>query len=310
MRILITGGAGYLGSVMVPFFLSQGFYVTVVDNFLFNQSSLLSSVANPRFSVFRADVRNEPFMKSILTKQDVIIPLACLTGAPLCNQQPDVAKSVVCDAISMMLKHCSSDQVIIYPNTNSGYGIGSSNLECTEESPLEPISLYGKLKCSSENMILDFKNSVVFRLATVFGASPRMRLDLLVNDFTWRAVRDGFIVLFESHFKRNYIHIQDIARVFFHAISNFSQMKGNVYNVGLSSANLSKYELCMEIKKQVPNFYISEAEIGFDPDQRNYIVSNAKLESTGFIPNYNLQDGITELLKAYQIIRLNSFSNV
>lgn len=310
MKILITGGAGYLGSIMVPHLLSLGHSVTVVDTFMFNQTSLLDCCANPAFSLVRGDVRDRALMQKVMAAADVIIPLACLTGAPLCKLQPDNARSTIVDALRLMLELRSSEQRILYPTTNSGYGVGEEGLFCTEESPLRPISLYGQLKCEAEAMLLDAGNAITYRLATVFGASPRMRLDLLVNDFTFKAVTQGFMVLFEAHFKRNYIHIRDIARAFEHGITHFETMRNRPYNVGLSSANLSKWELCEEIQKQVPNFYFVEAPIGKDPDQRNYIVSNARIEATGFMPRYSLQDGVTELLKAYQVMRLNQFSNV
>lgn len=310
MRILITGGAGYLGSIMVPHLLALGHEVTVVDTFMFNQSSLLDCCAQPRFSLVRGDARDRGVMQKLMGKADVIIPLACLTGAPLCKLQPDNARTTIVEALRLMLELRSQEQRILYPTTNSGYGVGEEGMFCTEESPLRPISLYGQLKCEAEAMLLDAGNAITYRLATVFGASPRMRLDLLVNDFTFKAVMQGYMVLFEAHFKRNYIHIRDIARAFEHGITHFEAMKDKPYNVGLSSANLSKWELCEEIQKQVPSFYFVEAPIGKDPDQRNYIVSNARIEGTGFMPQYSLTDGITELLKAFQVMRLNQFSNV
>lgn len=310
MKILITGAAGYLGSVMVPHLLSLGHEVTALDSFLFNQNSLLNCCYHPAFTLVRGDVRDRALIKGLMKDADLIIPLACLTGAPLCKLQPDNAKAVIVDALKMMLEMRSPDQRFVYPTTNSGYGVGEEGLYCTEESPLKPVSLYGQLKCDAEAMLLDAGNAITYRLATVFGASPRMRLDLLVNDFTFKAVHQGYLVLFEAHFKRNYIHIRDIARAFSHAIDKFDEMKDRTYNVGLSSANMSKHELCLEIQKQVPNFYFVEAAIGKDPDQRNYIVSNDRIEATGFMPETGLQDGIRELLKAFQIIRLNQFSNV
>lgn len=310
MKILVTGAAGYLGSVMVPHLLSLGHQVTAVDNFMFNQTSLLAACHHPEFQMYRGDVRERSLIQKVMKDADVIIPLACLTGAPLCKQQPDNARGIIVDALKLMMEFRSKDQRFIYPTTNSGYGVGQEGIYCTEETPLNPISLYGQLKCEAESLLLDSGNAITYRLATVFGASPRMRLDLLVNDFTFKAVTQGFIVLFEGHFKRNYIHVRDIARAFQHGIDNFETMKDTTYNVGLSSANLSKMELCQEIQKQVPNFYVMEAEIGKDPDQRNYIVSNDKIEATGYMPKTGLEEGIRELLKAYQIIRLNQFSNV
>jgi nucleoside-diphosphate-sugar epimerase len=241
---------------------------------------------------------------------DVIFPLACLTGAPLCLKDPIGAKTTNFDAVQMILDLRSKDQILIFPTTNSGYGIGEKGIYCTEESPLRPISLYGKLKVEIEKLILGSGNSITLRLATVFGISPRMRLDLLVNDFTYRAVNDRFLVLFEARFKRNYLHVRDVARAFLHCFENFDHMKEEPYNVGLSDANLSKWELCEEMKKQLPDFYFIEAPVGEDPDKRDYIVSNAKIEATGFKPLFSLHEGISELIKGYQIIKYKQFSNI
>src|SRR3989344_7263115 len=310
MKILITGGAGYIGSILVPELLKEGHAVTVIDNFLYNQPSLLDCCHNKNFAVIRGDARDRKLITKITSCQDVIIPLAALVGAPLCNKFPEEAKSTNLDAVKLILELRKPEQKIILPNTNSGYGIGQEGIQCTEESPLNPVSLYGRLKVEAEKAVLAAGNGVTFRLATVFGISPRMRLDLLVNDFVYRAVTDGFVVLFEADFKRNYIHIHDVTRAFTHSINNFEKMKGQAYNVGLSDANLSKRELCEEIKKQLPEFYFTEAEIGEDKDKRNYIVSNEKIEKTGFKPQVSLQDGIVELIKGYQIIRRNQFSNI
>ena len=310
MKILITGGAGYIGSILVPKLLDKGFEVTVVDNFFYNQNSLLDVCYHPRLTVVRGDARNEKLMSPAIKGQDFIIPLACLVGAPLCDKFPKEARSVNLEAVKMILKHRSRAQKIIFPNTNSGYGIGRKNLYCTEESPLRPISLYGRLKVEAEKALLRSGNAITLRLATVFGISPRMRLDLLVNDFVYRAVNDGYVALFETNFKRNYIHVSDVARAFIHAIDNFEKMKNEPYNVGLTSANLSKLELCEEIKKQIPDFTFVISPIGRDPDQRNYIVSNEKIEKTGFKPQISLKEGISELIKGYQIIKRNDFANI
>ena len=309
MRILVTGGAGYIGSVLVPTLLNFGHKVTVIDNFMYNQPSLLDCCYNENLSIVRGDARNKELVKKYLKNVDAIFPLACIVGAPACDRDPIAAKSVNYDAIKMILEMRNKDQKIIFPTTNSGYGVGEKGIYCTEETPLRPVSLYGKLKVDIEKEILKAKNSITLRLATVFGISPRMRLDLLVNDFTYRAVTDRFVVLFESHFKRNYIHIRDIVKSFIHCLDNFDSMKNEPYNVGLSNANLSKWELCEEIKKQVPDFYFVEAKVGKDPDKRDYIVSNEKIESTGFKPDYSLRQGIKELIKGYKIINVNSFSN-
>ena len=310
MRVLVTGGAGYIGSVLVPRLLAEGNQVTVVDSFLYGQTSLLEVCHDPNLDVVRGDARDRQTMRRAIDGQDVLIPLAALVGAPLCAREPDTACSTNVGAIELLLDLRSKDQKVLYPNTNSGYGLGQGDALCTEESPLAPISLYGRTKCQAEQMVLDAGNSVTFRLATVFGTSPRMRLDLLVNDFTYRAVTDGFVVLFEAHFKRNYIHVRDVARAFVHAIEHFGAMQGRAYNVGLSDANLSKYELCERIQRQVPSFYFAEAAVGEDPDKRNYIVSNARIEATGFRPRYSLDDGIRELLTGYQIVRRSGFANV
>ena len=308
-RVLITGGAGYLGSILAPTLLARGCAVTVVDSFLYGQTSLLDCCANERFTVVRGDVRDERLMLPLLKKADVVMPLACLVGAPLCAQKPAEARAINLDAIVWLLKNASKSQRFISPTTNSGYGVGQAGVFCTEETPMNPVSLYGVLKVELEQALLD-AGAISLRLATVCGVSPRMRLDLLVNDFTYRAVTDRFVVLFEAHFKRNYIHVRDVARAFCHALDHFDAMKGQPYNVGLSDANLSKMELCLEIQKQVPDFTIMEAPIGKDPDQRNYIVSNDKIEKTGFHPRVDLQTGIAELIKGYQVVRRNQFSNV
>lgn len=310
MKILVTGGAGYIGSVLVPQLLSRQHTVTVIDNFRYGQAPLLDVIGNPRLTVIRGDARDRKLMERELSGADVIIPLACLTGAPVSDRFPDEATTTTRDGINNILELRKPDQKIMYPTTNSGYGIGEQGIECTEETPLRPISLYGRLKVEAEKAILESGNAITFRLATVFGASPRMRLDLLVNDFVYRAVNDRAIVLFEAHFKRNYLHIRDVARVFLHGIEHFDVMKNEPYNVGLSDANLSKWELCEKIKVELPKFYFVEAAVGKDPDQRNYIVSNEKVEKTGFKPEVSLEDGIRELIKTYQIVRKYGYGNV
>ena len=309
MKVLVTGGAGYIGSILVPALLAEGHSVTVLDSFLYNQTSLLDCCNNPNLAIVRGDVRDERVVLPLLAKADAVMPLACLVGAPLCAQKPIEARSINLDAILMLLRHASPAQLFVSPTTNSGYGVGQEGVYCTEETPMNPISLYGRLKVELEKALLDH-GAVSLRLATVCGISPRMRLDLLVNDFTYRAVTDRFIVLFEAHFKRNYIHVRDVARAFLHALANFDSMKGQPYNVGLSDANLSKMELCLEIKKQVPDFTIMEAPVGKDPDQRNYIISNDKIEATGFHPQVSIQSAIAELIKGYQVLRRNQYSNV
>ncbi len=309
-HILVTGGAGYLGSTLVPELLNAGYKVTVIDNFLFKQTSLNHVCHHPNFEVVKGDIRVESAMLPLMKKADVIIPLAALVGAPLCSKDPVGATTINHDAIMMMLKHVSKNQILLMPTTNSAYGTGDENNYCTEESPLRPISNYAIEKVEIEKAFMQHPNAISFRLATVFGMSPRMRIDLLVNDFTYRAVYDRFVVLFESQFKRNYIHVRDVMRVFMHALTNFDKMKGQIYNVGLSDANVSKKELCEHIAKQLPEFVYLDAPVGKDPDQRNYIVSNAKIEATGFKPQYSLDTGIAELIKGYSMIRNAIYGNV
>jgi len=309
-HILVTGGAGYIGSILVPELLNAGYQVTVLDSLMYRENSLASVCAHPKFSVVAGDARAEQVINPLLEKVDVIIPLAALVGAPLCNQDPIAAITTNQEAIVKMVKKMSKNQRILIPNTNSGYGIGKKDAKCTENSPLNPITLYGRTKVEAEKAVLAHGNSISFRLATVFGMSPRMRLDLLVNDFTYRAVNDRFVVLFEAHFKRNYIHVRDVARAFLFGLENFSKMKGEAYNVGLSDANLSKLELCQRIQKRIPKFTFLEAPVGEDPDKRDYIISNEKIEKVGFKPKYSLDDGIVELIKGFTMIRNSRYANV
>ena len=309
-KILVTGGAGYLGSTMVPDLLAAGHEVTVLDNFMFQQASLNHICHHPKFSIVNGDIRIERVIAPLLEKADVIIPLAAFVGAPLCNADPVGATTVNHDAIIMMLRLLSRDQMVLMPTTNSAYGTGDDNNFCTEESPLRPISQYAIEKVKIEKVLMERGNAISFRLATVFGMSPRMRIDLLVNDFTYRAVYDRFVVLCESYFKRNYVHVRDVSRVFQHGINNFAAMKGEVYNVGLSEANVSKRELCEALKKQIPDFTFIDAPIGKDPDQRNYIVSNAKLEAVGYNTSVTLDQGIAELIKGFKMIKNTRYGNV
>jgi len=309
-KILITGAAGYIGSVLTPELLKEGYDVIAIDNFMYNQTSLLDCCYDKKLTIVRGDARDENLISKYLKDVDYIFPLACLTGAPLCDKDPIGARTTNLEAIKILLKIHSKDQRIIFPTTNSGYGIGQEEIYCDENTPLNPISLYCQLKVEAEKVILEAGNSIALRLATVFGISPRMRLDLLVNDFVYRAVNDKYIVLFEAQFKRNYIHVRDVARAFIHCLNNFDKMKNEPYNVGLDEANLSKWELCEEIKKQVPDFVFIESKIGKDPDKRNYIIGNEKIKKAGFKPKYSLQDGIAELIKGYQIIKRNQFSNI
>ncbi|MCF6218375.1 MAG: NAD(P)-dependent oxidoreductase [Gammaproteobacteria bacterium] len=309
-NILVTGGAGYLGSILLPELLAQGHKVTVLDNFMFRQNSLAQLCINPGFTVVKGDVRSAGIVNPLLAQADIIIPLAALVGAPLCNKDPVGATTTNRDAIFAMMARLSLEQRVLMPTTNSAYGSGDENNHCDENSPLNPISHYAREKVEVEQRLLAHDNAISFRLATVFGMAPRMRTDLLVNDFVYRAVYDRAVVLFESHFKRNYIHVRDVSRVFLHGIDHFDAMKGEIFNVGLSNANISKWELCEAIKKQIPEFVFVEAGEGKDPDQRNYIVSNQKIEKTDFEPTYSLGDGITELMKGYIMIRNSCYGNL
>lgn len=309
-RLLITGGAGYIGSVMTRFFLDRGHAVTVLDNFMYRQGSLLDCCREEGFQVVRGDCRDERLLRPLLKEHDVLIPLAALVGAPLCDRDKVGARTVNLEAVRSLCRLASPSQRILYPTTNSGYGIGQKGKFCTEETPLRPISLYGETKVDAEKAVLERENSLSFRLATVFGVSPKMRIDLLVNDFTHRAVTDRTAVVFEGHFKRNYIHIRDVAKAFAHALENFPAMRGRPYNLGLEDANLSKLELCAVIRKVVPSFIWLEAPVGEDPDKRDYIVSNARILKTGFRPDWSLERGIRELVKCYTIIRNSGYSNV
>lgn len=309
-RILVTGGAGYLGSIMVPALLAKGFSVTVVDNLLFGQAPLLDCCANPRFDFVKGDICDLSLMNGLIQKCDIVIPLAAIVGAPACKLNPTLTALVNREAHLNIAKATSKSQMVIFPTTNSGYGIGEKDAFCTEASPLRPISDYGRTKVEIERAFLDRGTAVTFRLATVFGMSPRMRMDLLVNDFTYRAYKDRCITLFEDHFRRNYIHVRDVAKAFLFGIGNYERMKGEPYNVGLSSANLTKRQLAEKIKEHVPAFYIHSAPIGEDPDKRDYVVSNEKIESLGWRPDHSLDDGIRELLVGYRIIKPNLYANV
>ena len=309
-NILVTGGAGYIGSTLVPDLLSKKHKVTVIDNFMYDQTSLATSIRDRNFEIIFGDVRDESLMKKLVSKADIIIPLAAIVGAPACDKDPVTAQSINKDSILWLLKQVSRSQQVIMPTTNSAYGSGDKNNFCDENSPLNPLSLYARDKVLVEKSLLEHENSTSFRLATVFGISPRMRLDLLVNNFTLRAITDGFVIVFEGHFKRNYIHILDVVQAFNMAIDKKEQFKGEIFNVGLSQANISKIELCQEIKKIVPNFLFLEAPLGKDPDQRNYIVSNKKIEALGFSPAVSLQEGLSELVKGLNMFNHKPFTNV
>lgn len=306
---MITGGAGFLGSVMTKLFLTENYDVTVLDSFKYDQNSLLDCCSHDGFNVIRGDVRDEKIVKDAIKDKDFIIHLAALVGQPLCDIDYIGATTTNLESTKMILSLKSDDQHVIYPNTDSSYGTGNKGNLCTEETPLEPLSLYGKTKVESERLALE-KNSVSLRLATVFGVSPRMRIDLLVNDFVHRAMTDKFVVLFESHFQRNFVHISDVAKAFLFAVKNFDTMKGEAWNIGQPEANISKLELCEIIKKHIPKFVYFQSEIGNDPDKRNYVISTEKIEKIGFHANYTIDMGIKELIKAFTIIRNKRYGNV
>lgn len=309
-NILVTGGAGYIGSILVEHLLDAGHTITVLDKLMYGRAGLEHLIANPRLDFVFGDSRDERLMAELTAKADILIPLAAVVGAPACDRDPSLAESVNLGAIRLLNRLRSSDQFVIYPNTNSGYGTKSGETFCTEESPLDPISLYGRTKTEAERELLASPNTIVFRLATVFGMSPRMRLDLLVNDFVHRAATDGYLVIFEKDFKRNFIHIRDVADAFLHAIANAPAMAGKAYNAGLDDANLSKEELALKIKEYVPNLYLHFAEIGQDPDKRNYIVSNERLRQAGFAAKRSLDDGIRELIAGYRMLGRHPLKNV
>jgi len=309
-NVLVTGGAGYLGSVLCEHLLDAGYRVTVIDNLIFGQHSLFRFCANDRFEFVFGDARDEELVKEHLKNNDVIIPLAAVVGAPACDRDPRMARSVNLEAIQLINRLRSNQQLVIYPTTNSGYGAKSGDVYCTEDTLLEPISLYGQTKVQAESELLESANVITLRLATVFGMSPRMRIDLLVNHFVYAAVTDGYLVIFEKDFKRNYIHIRDVADCFVHCIENASKMAGRPYNAGLDEANLSKEELALKIKEYVPNLYVHFSEIGSDPDKRNYIVSNQRLKDAGFEANRTIDEGIKELLKGYRMLGRGALKNV
>ena len=309
-NILITGGAGYLGSILTEHLLAKGHRVTMLDNLMYGEQNLFHLCANPDFDFIYGDARNEPVIKGLVSKADVIIPLAAIVGAPACDLDPLMATSVNLDAIRMINRLRSPSQLIIYPTTNSGYGTKSGDVFCTEETPLEPISLYGQTKSEAEAAVLDSANSITLRLATVFGTSPRMRMDLLVNHFVYAALTDRYIVIFEKDFKRNYVHIRDVADCFIHCMENSANMIGKPYNVGLDKANLSKEELALKIKEHLPDFFVHFSEIGTDPDKRNYIVSNQRLRKAGFEAQRSIEDGICELIKGYRMLGRSPRKNI
>ena len=309
-KILVTGGAGYIGSILVPQLLNEGHKVTVIDNYMYKQNALAELIINKNFNLDVSDVRDFANIKKLLGKNDIIIPLAAIVGAPACSKNPVESTSINKDSILNLFKLVSKDQIVIMPTTNSAYGSGNEENYCDENSPLNPLSLYARDKVEVEKELLQLNNWISFRLATVFGLSPRMRLDLLVNNFVYRALVDKFIVLFEGHFKRNYIHVRDVSNAFNFAISNIDSMNKNIFNVGLSEANISKMELCQEIHKLLPDFVIKEEEFTKDPDQRNYIVSNKKIEKLGFVTSIDLYTGLKELVSGMSIFKNTPYTNL
>ncbi len=309
-NILVTGGAGYIGSVLVPVLLQNGHKVTVIDNFLYKQPSLASVVSNKDFSLVYGDVRDKELMSKYISSADIIIPLAAIVGAPACLKDPEMASSVNKDSMIWMFNKVSSSQQILMPTTNSAYGSGDENNYCDEASKLNPLSLYAKDKVYVEKYLMEKENATSFRLATVFGISPRMRLDLLVNNFVQRALIDRFVILFEGHFKRNYVHVKDVVDAFVFGVNNLDKVKGQIFNFGLSEANISKQQLCERIKNQLPDFTFQDAPLAKDPDQRNYIVSNKKIEAIGMKAKVTLDEGISELIKGLGMFTAYPYTNL
>lgn len=308
LNVLITGGAGYIGSSLATYLISKNFKVTIIDTLKYSQTSLSHLLINKNFKLIYGDVRNKKLLKKLINQNEIIIPLAALVGAPLCEKNKKLAKEINLKNIEFIVKNLKKKHKILYPTTNSGYGIGAKNKFCDENSPLNPVSLYGRTKVDAEKIIHKFENSICFRLATVFGISYRMRSDLLVNNFVYRAIKYKKLELFEPHFRRNYIHIHDVVRAFYFAIINFNKMKGNIYNLGLSNANLSKYMLAKMVKKEIKNLKIKIIKNRKDPDKRDYYVSNRKIEKEGFRPIISLSTGIEELSK-YFINNKNEIKN-
>lgn len=309
-NILVTGGAGYIGSVLVPVLLQNGHKVTVIDNFLYKQPSLASVISNKNFSLVYGDVRDKNLMSKHVSSADIVIPLAAIVGAPACLKDPEMSSSVNKDSMIWLFENISTSQQILMPTTNSAYGSGDENNYCDEKSKLNPLSLYAKDKVYVEKYLMEKENATSFRLATVFGISPRMRLDLLVNNFVQRALIDRFVILFEGHFKRNYVHVKDVVDAFVFGVDNLDKVKGQIFNFGLSEANISKQQLCERIKNQLPDFTFQDAPLAKDPDQRNYIVSNKKIEAIGMKAKVTLDEGISELIKGLGMFASYPYTNL
>lgn len=301
-KVLVTGGAGYLGSVLTEVLLSKNYAVTVLDNLIYKQLSLTTFCHNKNFKFVYGDVRDSQLLSDLVQTHDIIIPLAAIVGMPACKKDPQLTVAVNYDQIRNITQFANSSQKILVPNTNSQYG--SSQTIITEESPFNPLSLYAQTKCDAEKAVLDSGNGISLRLATVFGVSYRQRMDLLVNDFVYRALTDEFLVLFESHFLRNYVHVRDVAKAFIHLVENYETCNNNAFNVGLTSANMSKLQLAQKIKEFIPSLVIIEEQFKEDYDKRNYVVSNEKLERTGWSCDFSLNMGIEELLSAFRILQI------
>jgi nucleoside-diphosphate-sugar epimerase len=316
MNILITGGAGYVGSMLIQKIFESDIEfdkLTVLDNLMYRQTSLTQFCYHDKFEFIQGDVRHREEFLPLVQKADVIIPLAAYVGFPACDRDVEAATKVNFEQIKFIIENTSRDQKIIYPNTDSAYGQTDGGEYCTEETPLVPTSHYGRTKTQSEYALRDANRGIVLRLATVFGIAPRIRLDLLINDFTFKAVTDGYIVLFERHFKRNFVHVQDVATAFIFMLKNYEKYNGEVFNVGNTEANMTKLELCETIQKHVPKFSINVEEFNTDPDKRNYVVDNSKLENEGWSCEFSVDDGIRELIKAYRMIIHNkrkSYTNL
>ena len=300
MKILITGGAGYLGSVFTRNLL-KNHEVIVYDNLMYNQTSLLDLSNNPNFTFHYGDVREWSKLKYLVEQVDIVIPLAALVGFPLCEKDKDLATSINTTQIQNIVDILSDDQMILYPNTNSGYGIRGNGM-VDETNELTPISHYGQTKCEAENYIINESNGISFRLATVFGVSSRMRTDLLVNDFVYKLLTDRYITLFEHKFVRNFIHIQDVSRAFEYMIDNYYTFNNEIFNLGLSDENITKKQLVEKIQSHIPNTSVNYSDYYVDPDKRDYIVSNEKIEEAGWKPIFTLDDGIKELIQSYKMI--------
>jgi len=308
MKILVTGGAGYVGTTLVPQLLEKGYEVAIFDNLMFGGDYILPFFRNKSFTFIEGDIRDESKLWDAVKSADIIIHLAAIVGFPACRKEPELAKTVNVDGTRNLIKLTSKNQIIIYASTGSNYG--ALEKICTEDSPLNPLSLYGQTKTLAEKMLMEERTTIGYRFATAFGVSPRMRLDLLINDFTYKAITQGYLVIYESHFMRTFIHVHDMGRAFLFAIENYDKMKNNIYNVGSEKMNLSKKDICEMIKNKT-KAYIHYADIGEDLDKRNYIVSYEKINRIGFDTTITVEEGIDELVKALKAIKFKTpYANV